>query len=174
MTGFPMTALPPETDGQRLDRLERELAACTSNHALLRKGSPEVARNNARLRSGMQELIDRLSPVADMRPVVERLDAALRIPYLFEQELPEEFLPPRDDGPETPAERIAWLALNLRECGRANYLVQLAGARIVWNSDAMRAAINDLIGELSEAADDESDVHAVVASLKATLKAAAP
>jgi hypothetical protein len=172
---------PPETDEQKADRLEREIAACIRNHALLRKGTPQVYRNNERLRSGIRQLVETIETDDDLAPLVEKLKDALLIPFAYERPQPDDVVIEESPAPGDLGERIAFLQERLRVLGRANYLVQEAAAPVVWNSDAIRGVMGELIRELDPPIDDDETLPAtldmaliasIVDDLKATLKAA--
>ncbi len=174
--------IPPETQEERIARLHGELAACARNHALLRRGAPKVLRNNETLRSGIRSLIDALPDDPDLAPVAEKLEAALLIPFLYRRDMPADTTPDEQDEPSDPSDLAAFLQDRLRTASRTNYLVQEAGAPIVWNSDAIRAVLVELRDELDLDDDDETPdpltldqamIMSIVDEIDAILKAAA-
>lgn len=174
---------PPETDFEKIGRLEREIAACIRNHALLRRGMPQVHRNNERLRSGIRDLVASLPADDDLLPVAEKLRDALLIPFAYERPEPAETIVDETPPPEDPGDRIAFLQARLSTLGRSNYLIQEAGAPVVWNSDAIRAVLAELRDELSPRdVEDEPEnpltleqamIMAIVDGIDAVMKAGA-
>lgn len=174
---------PPETQEGRIARLRGEIAACGRNHALLRRGSPKVFANNATLRSGIRTLIDGLPDDPDLAPVAEKLEDALLVPFLYRREMPAETPLPDEEEPADPARLTAFLEVRLRIAGRTNYFIQEAGAPVVWNSDAIRAVLNQLRDELSppdieEEPEnpltlDQAMIMAIVDEIDAVMKAGA-
>jgi len=175
--------IPPETPHERIARLRGEIAACARNHALLRRGSPKVLANNATLRSGIRTLIDGLPGDPDLAPVAEKLEDALLVPFLYRREMPVETPPPEEAEPADQGELTAFLETQLRRAGRVAYLIQEAGAPVVWNSDAIRAALTELRDELSppDIEDepenpltlDQAMIMAIVDEIDAVMKAGA-
>lgn len=182
MTMADVIPIPPETWDGRIARLRAEIAACGRNHALLLRGAPKVLRNNETLRSGICSLIDGLPDDPDLAPVAEKLEAALLIPFLYRRDMPEETQPVEEDEPSDPADLTVFLEDRLRTASRANYLVQETGAPVVWNSDAIRAVLNELRNELDLNDDDgvanpltldQTTIMAIVDEIDAVLKAGA-
>ena len=175
--------VPPETQEARIARLRGEIAACGRNHALLRRGSPKVVANNETLRSGIRRLIDGLPADPDLAAVAEKLEDALLLPFLYRRDMPAE-TPPEDDAePVDPTDLADFLDRRLRTASRTNYLIQEAGAPVVWNSDAIRAVLTQLRDELSPPGiEDEPEnpltldqamIMAIVDEIDAIMKAGA-
>ncbi|MFZ3482112.1 hypothetical protein [Sphingomonas sp. 3-13AW] len=167
----------------RLARLEAELAACLRNHTLLRGGAAKVEWNNMRLRTGIRDLIRNLPEDPDLAAIAEKLEDAIAIPFASALGQPDKVALPPSPGPTSAEDRVAFLEARLRETGRANYLIQCAGARAVWNSEAIRAVMREIAKELTtrdredELEDPASLDHAMLAAivdeLASILKAAA-
>ena len=170
---------PPEDDERRAARLEREMAACIRNHALLLKGAVQVAVNNNALRRGILDLIEALPDDDDLEPLVEKLDDALLLDMERGRAHPEKAWFDDSPVPEDVAGRIAFFEPRLRDLGRTNYMIQAASSPFVANSEAIRAVLRELIEELDPPYDDERAepgtmdsalISSIVDDLKATIK----
>lgn len=174
--------IPPETREARIARLRSGIAACARSLALLRRGAPKVVANNATLRSGIRTLIDGLPDDPDLAPLVEKLEDALLLPFPYRRDVPAEAVPDEGEEPTEQGALAAFLEERLRTDARTNYLIQEAGAPVVWNSDAIRAVLTGLRDELAPPdIDDEREdpltleqamIMAIVDEIDAIMKAA--